>query len=417
VFERINERIVIVKLGALGDVLRTTMCLEPLKRRFPGSHITWVTRENARSLLDGNPWIDRILCVEHNYLELLLTERFDVAIGPDTDPVSSAIMALVRANVKHGFAADERGGVIPLSDVAREWWLMGIDDARKQANRRTYGELLYAMCDLVAPIVRPRFDLSHDVTARATQRLRNARPRRTSWVGFNTGAGERWAEKRWKPAYFVRLAELVETAHPECAIVLMGGPEQQWLNEQLIDAHPTFIDGGTANTMPEFAGLIAACDWILTADSLGYHVASAVRTPAMCLVGPTSPWELDAFDTNCVLHAALECIACYRAHCPFDSTCMDLLSPEIVWDRVREWRGESRGPRITPPRVNIVQPELVTAASIARRVFETIRACANGSPPSSDRPNPDGERNREWSRLLLAGCERSTQVLPTRAQG
>jgi hypothetical protein len=118
------------------------------KRRFPGSHITWVTRENARSLLDGNPWIDRILCVEHNYLELLLTEQFDVAIGPDTDPVSSAIMALVRANVKHGFAADERGGVIPLSDVAREWWLMGIDDARKQANRRTYGELLYAMCVL-----------------------------------------------------------------------------------------------------------------------------------------------------------------------------------------------------------------------------------------------------------------------------
>ena len=101
VYEPIAERILIVKLGAMGDVLRTTTCLEPLKQRYPASHITWVTHENAVPLLEGNPWIDRILSVDGNYLEFVLAERFDLAIGPDTDTLSASITSLVRADIKH----------------------------------------------------------------------------------------------------------------------------------------------------------------------------------------------------------------------------------------------------------------------------------------------------------------------------
>jgi len=79
------------------------------------------------------------------------------------------------------------------------------------------------------------------------------------------------------------------------------------------------------------AALIAACDWILTADSLGYHLACAVGTPAVCLVGPTSPWELDRYGNNRILHSQLDCIACYRSTCPFGTTCMDVLRPAMIW--------------------------------------------------------------------------------------
>ena len=321
----------------MGDVLRTTSCLAPLKARYPRSHVTWITRANAVPLLEGNPSIDRVLPVESNYLELLLAERFDLAIGPDADVLSASIMACARSDAKQGFVADGRGGVTPLSDAAEGWWRLGVDDALKQANRRTYGEWLYAMCDLPLPVARPSFALAPGAAERCTQRLRAWAPGARRWICFNTGASGRWRDKRWKPAYYRELAGLIEADDPDASIVLLGGPEATALNRELCSANPAFIDGGTDNSIPEFAAIVAACDWLLTPDSLGYHVASAVGTPALCLVGPTAPWELDVFGANCVVHADLPCIACYLPKCPFSRTCMDALSPEIVLGRIREW--------------------------------------------------------------------------------
>jgi heptosyltransferase-2 len=85
---------------------------------------------------------------------------------------------------------------------------------------------------------------------------------------------------------------------------------------------------------------------VLTGDSLGYHVACAVGTPALCLVGPTSPWELDSYDNNSILHAPVGCIACYLSTCPHARTCMDALTPDRVWAHVREWRGDSSVARV-----------------------------------------------------------------------
>ena len=140
--QAIQERIVIVKLDAMGDVLRTTSCLAPLKQRYPRSHITWITRQNAVPLLAGNPWIDRILPIESNYLEYVTSEDFDLAIGPDADLCSASIMSLVRAATKRGFLSDRRGGVVPLNDAAEAWWHLGLNDVAKRQNRRTYGEWL-----------------------------------------------------------------------------------------------------------------------------------------------------------------------------------------------------------------------------------------------------------------------------------
>jgi heptosyltransferase-2 len=83
---------------------------------------------------------------------------------------------------------------------------------------------------------------------------------------------------------------------------------------------------------------VSACDWVLTGDTLGYHIACAVGTPACCLVGPTSPWELDDYGRNVILHAPLDCIGCYQPECPLPTTCMDALTPETVWSCIDRWR-------------------------------------------------------------------------------
>jgi ADP-heptose:LPS heptosyltransferase len=93
-----------VKLGALGDVLRTIACLEPLKKRYPNRHVTWVTRGSAAPLLDRAPGVDLILSVDSNYVELLLSEHFDLVIAPDADSLSGSIAALARSDAKIGLS-------------------------------------------------------------------------------------------------------------------------------------------------------------------------------------------------------------------------------------------------------------------------------------------------------------------------
>ena len=331
-FAPVDERILIVKLDAMGDVLRTTACLEPLKRLHPRSHVTWITRANAVPLLAGNPFIDRILAVESNYLEFVHAEEFDLALGPDADPLSAAIMRLAHAREKRGFVSDGRGGVAPTNAAAESWWRMGVNDTLKRQNRRTYGEWLYDICEVPPPIARPWFHPT-DAALRAAARVFGAAGAGAR-VCFNTGAGTRWTEKRWKLRHYDELAHLVRDRWPGAAIALVGGPGEKAFNAALLASNAGFIDAGTDNSIDGFAALIACADWCLTSDSLGYHMACAVETPAVCLVGPTSPWELDCYGTNRVLHAGLECIACYLATCPLTTTCMDTLTARHVWTAI-----------------------------------------------------------------------------------
>jgi ADP-heptose:LPS heptosyltransferase len=338
-----DERILIVKLDAMGDVLRTTACLEPLKRQHPRSHVTWITRAAAAPLLADNPHVDRVLTVESNYLEFVHAEQFDLALGPDADPLSAAIMTLAHAGEKRGFVSDRRGGVVPLNAAAEAWWRMGLDDGVKRRNRRTYGQWLYDICELQPPIARPWFEPS-DASRRAAERIFAEAPAGAgARVCFNTGAGPRWAEKRWKLRHYVDLARLVRDSWPAATIAVVGGPHEKDFNAALLASDAGVIDAGTDRSIDSFAGVIAASDWVLTSDSLGYHLACAVSTPAVCVVGPTAPWELDGYDTNRVLHAGLDCIACYLPTCPLATTCMDVLTAEDVWRGIAHWDATTRG--------------------------------------------------------------------------
>ncbi len=340
VYDPVQERILIIKLGATGDVLRTTSCLPPLKARYPHSHITWVTRSSSRAALAGNPAIDRVLTVDGNYLEFLMAEEFDLAIGPDADLLSASIMRLAQAHEKRGCIADGRGGVRALGAAALAWTRMGTDDGLKQENRRTYGEWLYAMCELPTPVATPSLAVSAPSHERIATFLARQTPNARRRVVFNTGASTRWREKRWKSAHYRGLAQLVKGDSPDTAVILVGGPNETEFNRHLLSTDAGFVDGGTDRTVEDVGALMAACDWVLTPDSLGYHIACAVGTPAVCVVGPTSPWELDRYERNLILHSDVECIACYKAECPLARTCMDILTPAAAWKHIQASHGD-----------------------------------------------------------------------------
>jgi heptosyltransferase-2 len=338
-FEPIRTRILIVKLAAVGDVLRTTTILPALHRKYPGAEITWVTKANATPLLKDNPLVDRVLAIEQNFIEFLQNELFAVGICLDADPHSATIHSLARCAERFGFVADASGKVKTANPAATEWWLMGVNDDLKRRNRKTYQQIMYEICGLPLPTARPSLSLNgdHDTFIHA---LREKTPLRdaSQIVGINTGGGGRWQHKKWTLEGYIGCINLLKERHPGVGLLLLGGPEEVELNRQILTAvGDKVVDGGCNNPLLQFASIIRLLDVLLTSDSLAMHIGVALQKPTIVLVGPTSPWELDVFGKGAVLHSPIECLACYLSRCDKQVNCMNTLSPEYVAGKVVEF--------------------------------------------------------------------------------
>lgn len=101
-FATAGTRILIIKLAALGDVLRTTVILPGIKAAFPDSTITWLTAPAAMDLLQGNPLIDELWALDAEAALRLNVREFDVVFSPDADPHAATLAAAVRAAEKRG---------------------------------------------------------------------------------------------------------------------------------------------------------------------------------------------------------------------------------------------------------------------------------------------------------------------------
>jgi heptosyltransferase-2 len=334
-FEPTSRRVLIVKLGAAGDVLRTTCVLPAIRAQDPSAQITWITERPSIPLLEGNPYIDRIVARDAA-VERLLVERFDVVLGLDSDESGAAIATLAGAQHRYGFVLDGAGRVRPAEGAAEGWWAMGVDDALKRANRRTYPEILYQMCALTGPPARPQFVVPPDLQWDIRQRFAAPLAPFEFVLVLNTGGGRRGEQKQWTARHYAAFVALVRRRHPAWAVVVTAGPDEGVANASLLASirDEGVVDGGCDHSLKAFGALLMAGDLVVTSDSLGLHMAIALGVPAVALVGPTSPWELEMYGNGEVVHAEVPCLACYQRRCPLPVTCMERLTPQRVLESV-----------------------------------------------------------------------------------
>jgi len=342
-YDPIKTRILITKLAAMGDVLRTTSLLPAIHRRWPQASITWVTAPSSVPLVANNPLVDRVIPFSGSLPLELATEQFDVVLNPDAAPDSCALAQSADAELRVGFAFDHRGAPVPLSAGASSWLEMGVRDDLKKANERTYQDMMAEVLEVPYQREPPQLPITpeEDEVGRT---LRAAHPPEAgkSVIGLNTGAGGRWRFKRWTDEGFTELiTRLGQDGH---RVFLLGGPEEIERNGRLAaDSGGVAIDTGCDNTVGQFAGIVGACDVVLTGDTLAMHVAIARAVPVVVLFGPTSLHEIDVFDRGERLAPDLDCLVCYLPDCDVRPHCMESLSVDRVHQALLSLVGAAAG--------------------------------------------------------------------------
>jgi ADP-heptose:LPS heptosyltransferase len=338
-YDPVRSRVLVVKLAAIGDVLRTTALLPAIHAQWPGAHVTWLTQPAGRALFDGNALVDEVLDYgDARTAARLAAEEFDVVLCPDADPEAATLAAAARGGERRGFVLDRSGRVEPLGEGAVHWFRMGVHDGRKKANERTYQALVAEVLGLDPAAVRePILEPSAEDT-KQVQTFRAYLGFEGRMIGLNTGAGGRWEYKQWTLEHQVRLIELATDAG--CGVLLLGGPTERGRHDALLAAAGgrAVYDGGTDNSFSRFAALVDLCDVVVTGDTFALHVAGARKKPTIALFGPTSSAEIELYGRGeKIVPEGLDCLCCYLPRCDRSPHCQALIGPERVWRAVSDW--------------------------------------------------------------------------------
>jgi heptosyltransferase-2 len=342
-YDKVPSRILVIKLAAAGDVLRSTAILPALRAKHPGAGLWWLTDKSSKPLLEGNPRIDHLMTTDPSAASLLRATKFDTVYSFDMARDAAAFATEAKADHRFGFGISPEGNVVPVHSSAERWFEMGIFDQVKKANQESFQTHLFRLAGLEFKGEKPQMHLGTAEQAYAESFYKKNRLSAfRGLVGFNVGSGGRWPMKRWRLDGFCKLAKLFKKRRPKWGILLFGGPEERELlpalQRKLAGAA---ISAGADNPLRSFCGLVGLVQTLVTGDTLALHVGVALNKRIVAYFGPTSDTEIELYGRGEKVLPSIPCGCYYRNQCTQTTSCMDNLREEdMLAALLRQTEGE-----------------------------------------------------------------------------
>jgi len=335
-----GAEILVIKIGAMGDVLRTKCILPGLKRSWPQSRIAWITAPGSEPLV-SDPLVDEVLALDAEGILALDGRRFDLVVCLDKEPAPLALSRRVDADRRLGFAPTPFNTSTVWNSEAEHALRLGLsDDLKFHRNTLTHAQILYGAIGLDYRGEDYSLEVAPEARNAAAEVLRDLgvsgeRP----LVGLNTGCGPVFETKGWTVEGFTAVARDL-AGSGEADVLLLGGPRERDLHRQILRAvgglaGQGVFDTGNRNPLEVFFGLLGMTGVVLTADSLALHAALALRRRVVAFFGPTCHQEVDLFDRGEKIVTDFACSPCYLKRCDVRPSCMQAMEPATVLAAVR----------------------------------------------------------------------------------
>jgi lipopolysaccharide heptosyltransferase I len=292
------NRILIVRLGAMGDVVHAIPVAAALRRAFPAARIDWLVSARHREILDLVSVIDRRLVLNDRLsstpgeaagqtllaaIRELRQARYDVAIDLQ-GLIKSAVLARASGAPRViGFSsryARERAARLFYTE-AHDPGRGGLYDPRETRHVVDINLSLLGLLGITAPAREFPIEVRESAAAQSARRQVDG-----PFALLNPGAA--WPNKRWPPERLARIAAELKARHGLMSVVLWGPGEEQLAQAVVTGA------GGAAVVSPQtsIADLVAlarGAELMVSGDTGPTHIAAALGTPIVGIYGPTRP--------------------------------------------------------------------------------------------------------------------------------
>jgi heptosyltransferase I len=357
--------VLLVRLGARGDVVFASPLVRALRRRHPGARIVWVVEPAAADLVRHHPEVDRVVVWPRPAWEslvrkgrlvalmrevrlfraLLREERPDLALDLHGLVRSALVARLSGAREVIGLGAREGSRLLVDRVVPRD----GGDTTRISSEYLHLAEALgWDTADF-------RLEVHPGPGARQEAAvLRASRGVETPYAvlaPFTTRPQKHWREERWGPLA-LRIGEELGLRP-----LLLGGPGDRGAAARIASGagEGGLVDLTGATSLGAAAALVEGASLVVGVDTGLTHLGVAMARPTVALFGSTLPYTHAPGHGVTVLHTPMACAPC-RTHptCGGAWTCMERLEGGTVLEAAR------------------------------------LRMAAPGSPPERDRSRPEG---------------------------
>lgn len=338
--------ILVVRLGAVGDVIRTLPAVSCLRRSWPQARITWAVEEASLPILEGHPDITGTLVLRRKILKG----------GTRLGGVAAALGHLreFRRSLREGafdWAVDFQGtlksALLARASGAARTFGLGAGHARERSHllysdpiplpRGPRGRMsrvsraLALVEALGADTSSPRKILPpREEAAAFARRFLDAEAPSRPRVLISPGTSEGQAYKRYPADLFARLADRIAAATSGTVILAWGPGEESIAGEvERRMSHRPVLTPPTR--LPELAEILRGCDLFIGSDTGPLHLAAAVGVRTLAIYGPTDPLVNAAYTDGPSLSFAgdVACRPCRRRGCQ-NRSCLRLVDPLFV---------------------------------------------------------------------------------------
>lgn len=333
------NRVLIIRTGAIGDIVLATAVVEAIARDYPQASIEFLLKKRFAGILEDQPYLHRLWLLDEKgvhrgtrglllFIQEVQKEKFDLVIDLQDNFRSRIISRCLRAKTRLRWDK--------LAWQRRLWVWSGIKPRSVRPVYRRYLDTLRPL-GLETEEIRPRLYVTEKISAELP------------CEGFIAMApGAHWPAKRWPIEYFVDLAQkiLQETRYQ---IMLVGSAEDKPLAAEISQLSSTrIVDLCGRLGLRELCQAVARARLLVTNDTGPMHLAEALGVPVLSFFGPTvrefgfAPWrpesrilEMELNCRPCSLHGGR---ACPRNH----FRCLRGITPQQAWENLREMMDAGR---------------------------------------------------------------------------
>jgi len=336
--DRPPRRVLIILLGAIGDVVRALPLLGRMRRAWPDAHITWAVEPKSAPVLERHRWLEEVIIYDRRrapwsflpFLREVRAGKFDLVLDLQRHLKSGVTSYISGAPERIGFDAANTKELNHLFSTRR---------IAPQPNMRLKLLQYQAFGDSMGlPQVPIEFGLepSEQESARARELLQTA-----SGPLLGIILGSSWPSRIYFPTSIARVvAELARSSNGTAPLfpVLLGGAGDTDIAAEVMRAIGELpaLNLAGRTTLRDLIAIFSECVVAFGPDSGPMHIAAAVGCPVVSLWGATAsersaPWGY----ADLAISGAIPCHPCYLRECPIGRECMWRIDPEAVAATVR----------------------------------------------------------------------------------
>jgi lipopolysaccharide heptosyltransferase II len=322
------QRILIVLLGAIGDVTRALPLLTRVRRAYPDAYIAWAVEPAAAPLLESHPALNEVLLYPRTkgiftffpFLREIRKREFDFVLDLQRHVKSGIVSWWSRAPVRLGFHR---------TNTKEGNWLFNTHTIAPIPDfSLKLGQYLQFAQTLQLPDDAVRFDLRLRPEEEQQVEAQLADTRHPFAVFF---LGSRWPSRFWFAQATAAVAQTLIHNYG-MGIVLVGAKSEVSFAQDVMAAMEARVTNLTGETsLRDLIGIFSRAQLALGPDCGPMHIAAATGIPVISLWGATSPLRSAPWGSEeLALQGAAACSPCYVRRCPIERRCMQRITPEQV---------------------------------------------------------------------------------------